>query len=461
MSEEITTDVAIIGAGPGGYTAAIRLAELGKKAVLIDQESVGGVCLHHGCIPTKALMQAVHTYKSLENSQHLGITGEVKIDFNVTQQWKDKIVKSLDDGVRFLLKKHDVNLVIGTAEFESGNTLLVKNQGQPDTKVIFQRCIIATGSKEKSIMGLEFKDNIMSSTQALRLTELPKSIIVIGGGYIGVEMSQILSKLGVKITLVEALPNILSLLDDDVADKVKDSMKRQGIDILTGAAAISIDQSSQIRVVVQHQGAEKVLEAEKLLIAVGRAPLTQGIGLEKAGVNIDPKGFIVTDDALLTSNQDIYAIGDVTGKFMLAHSAAAQGKAVAECILGKRSVMDKIVPYVIFGEPEVAGAGITEKEAKAKNIPYETKVMKSGSQGKFQIVNAKDSMIKLIYHDNRILGVQMLGPSSGDMIMEYVLAMQHGIGIDKIAETVHPHPTLVESIGEFAELLIGLPINTI
>ncbi len=462
---KIKTDVAIIGAGPGGYSAAIRLAELGKKVVLIDKGTIGGVCLHRGCIPTKALVHAAEIYDNLSGADDMGISAKgLKIDFKKTQAWKDKIIKKLDGGVRYLLKNHDITLIEAEASFSGKNTLSLKNAKQSiESEIVeFEDCIIATGSRPRELEMGKFDGNIIiSSKHAINLDKIPKTLLVIGGGYIGVEISQIYARLGCKVTIVEALQDILADIDEDIRKVLKERMREQEIEILTNAKLEKIDaKKGKAKAEILLDDKKRNIAADKVLVAVGRVPLTENIGLDKIGLKAE-KGFIKTNNRLKTSVDNIYAIGDITGRMMLAHNAAYQGKIAAEVISGKKTKYDNVVPYVIYSDPEIAGIGLTEKSAVKKGIKYKKTIMKAGFLGKQQIMGAKDSIIKVLHDKNKILGLQVIGPESSNIIGEVALAMQNALGLEAIASTIHPHPTIVEALAEMAELALGKPTNAV
>ncbi len=463
---KLNIDLAVIGAGPGGYTAAIKAAELGKKVVVIDKESVGGVCLQHGCIPTKALIRAAHTYDQIGKSEELGIKASGKIDFKKTQAWKNSVVKKLDMGVRFLLKHHKIMLIKATAKFKDSSTLLLEKVDEDIEydEIRFKKSIIAAGSRERELDCARIDGkNVITSTHAIELEKIPKSILVIGGGYIGIELSQMFSKLGTKVIIVEFLPDIINQLDPEFTSLIKKRLKERDTEIYLNSKACSIKQGKgKVTTIVETLEGKKEITTEKVLVSIGRVPNSDKLDIEKTKVKLDKHGFITVDNTMKTSDPNIYAIGDINGGMMLAHKAAFEGKIAAENIAGKKSKLNHFVPYAMFSDPELSGIGLTEKQAKIEKVKYKSKLFKSGLLGKFQIMDAKDSIIKILYNSkNQILGIQIAGPRSSDLIGEIALAMQHGIKIDDIADTIHPHPTLVESLSEMADAVIGFPINTI
>jgi dihydrolipoamide dehydrogenase len=463
---KLNFDLAIIGAGPGGYTAAIRAAQLGKKVAVIDKESVGGVCLQHGCIPTKALIRAAHIFEQINNSEELGIKASGKIDFKKTQEWKTSVVKKLDMGIRYLLKHHNITLIKATAKFKDSKTISLE---RIDTdiecqEIEFKKCIIAAGSREKEIPSIATDGKlIINSTQAIELQQVPKSLLVIGGGYIGIELSQMFSKLGTKIIIVEALSDIINQLDPEFTSLIKKRLEEKGNEIYLNSKVISVKtEAGKTKIEIETKEGKKTIATEKVLVSIGRIPNSDRLDIEKTKVKLDKHGFIIVDKTLKTTEPNIYAIGDITGGMMLAHKAAFEGKIAADNCAGKKSVFNHHIPYAMFSDPEISGIGLTEKQALQDKVKYKAKLFRSGLLGKAQIMGAKDSIIKMIYDSkNLILGIQMAGPRSSDLIGEVALAMQQGITIDEIGETIHPHPTLVESLSEMADAVLGFPTNSL
>ncbi|MBT3720056.1 dihydrolipoyl dehydrogenase [archaeon] len=463
---KLKIDLAIIGAGPGGYTAAIKAAELGKKVVIIDKESVGGVCLQHGCIPTKALIRAAQTFHNISASEELGIKAKGTIDFKKTQAWKKSVVKKLDMGVRFLLKHHKIILIKAIASFLSSTNLKLEKVDQDIEfeEIEFKKCIIAAGSRNRNIPCAKIDGKtIITSTQAIELEKIPKSILVIGGGYIGIELSQMFSKLGTKVIIVEALPDIMNQMDSEFSTLVRKKLENTNAEIYTDSKVIEVSiDKGKAKTIVETSVGKKTFTTDHVLVSIGRIPNSDKLNLESTKVKLDDHGFIKVDKKMLTTDTNIYAIGDIIGGMMLAHKAAFEGKIAAQNIAGKKSEFNHVIPYAMFSDPEISGIGLTEKKAKENKIKYNSKLFKSGLLGKYQIMGAKDSIIKVIYNSKKeILGMQMAGPHSADIIGGVALAMQNGITLDEISETIHPHPTIVEGIAELADLAIGFPINTI
>jgi dihydrolipoamide dehydrogenase len=459
-----STDVAIIGAGPGGYVAAIRLAELGKKVTLVDRESVGGVCLHHGCIPTKALIHAADFYHRMQKSRDFGITFDnAKVDFNKVQQWKNNIVNNLDNGTRALLKYHKIELIKASAFFESSNKIGLRGQGDEHLEINaleYKKCIIATGSRERELPGLKIDgDKIISSTHAIELDRLPESILIVGGGYIGIELSQMFAKLGVKVYIIEALASILNQLDEEFCSVVRKTLIGIGAEIYENSKVEKTEIAAKVKTIVSTPDGKKEFTTEKVIVAIGRIPNTEELQLKNTKVQMD-KSFIKVNSSLQTDDARIYAIGDVIGGVMLAHKASYEAKVAAESICGKKSIVDALVPYAIFSDPEISGVGLTEKEAKEKCVKYSSKRMIASSLGKQQIEGSRQAFFKvLVDEEKNILGIHILGPRASDMVGEAILAMEMGATIEDLSLIIHPHPTIVEGFGEMADLAMGTPTN--
>jgi len=461
-----STDVAILGGGPGGYTAAIKCAQKGKKVTVIDRESVGGICLHHGCIPSKALIHAADTIHEAEKAKEIGITFEKpSVDFSKTQAWKKDLITKLDQGVRGLLKHYKIDLLKAEAYFETSNKLAIKKLDDSiDINALeFKKCIIATGSRERLIPGIDVDgETILTSTHILELEKIPESLLVIGGGYIGIELSQAMAKLGAKVTVVEALPRILSLLDREFSDAVEKRLVELGGKVISGAKVEKVEKKDGKAVTtISKDGKKEEIMTEKVLVAIGRVPNTDKLHLDTTNVKLDDHGFIKVDESMKTTDHKILAIGDVAGGVMLAHKAAHEAKVAADVIAGKKAVFDNVIPYVIFSDPEIAGVGLSEQEAKEKKVEYKVKKFNSATLGKSKIAQDKQAFWKVLFNDDGILGVHILGSRASDMIGEAVLALEMGATLEDISLIIHPHPTLGEAFGELADLALGEPTNSL
>jgi len=457
-------DTLVIGAGPGGYVAAIRAAQLGQKVLIVDKSEVGGVCLNRGCIPSKALIAAAHHYESAQHGAAFGVSAEnVKVDFGKTQEFKNSVVKKLTGGVAGLLKGNKVEVFNGECMFINENEARVFNDHE-SPRYRFKNCIIATGSRPIELKPFPFGGRIMSSTEALDLPEIPKSLIVIGGGYIGAELGQMFSKFGTKVTIVEGLESVLNGFDPDMTKLVVKNMTKTGIEIITNAKAESATQTDKDVTVKYSVGGEsKEVTAEYLLVTVGRRPNTDGeLGLDLVGIEMDERGLVKVDHQGRTNFPHIFAIGDIVAGPALAHKASYEAKVAAEAISGHASVIDyKCIPAVAFTDPECASVGYTEKEAKDKG--YEVVVAKFpfAGNGRALSLNSPDGFVKLISEKGTdlVLGCHIAGLEASNLIAELGLAIEMGATLEDIALTIHAHPTLGEIVMEGAELALGNPIH--
>lgn len=464
--ENIKVDNIVIGAGPGGYVAAIKLGQLGKDVLVIEKEFLGGVCLNVGCIPSKALINASSMMDKVHVAQEMGFSvnlGENLIDMDKLQTWKDKVVKKLTGGIGTLFKANKVKHIYGNAVFKDKNHIEVTSSEGVKT-VEFNNCIIATGSSAIEIPGFKFDEKkILSSTGALALNKVPKHLVVIGGGYIGLEIGTYLLKLGAKMTVVEATPNLLPTMDQELVGLVGRKLKKRGADILLETKAKeAVVEGENVKVtVIDKEGKEKSLDADYVMVTVGRRPNSKGLGLEEIGVEIE-RGFIKVNKKQQTNVPNIYAIGDVVGGFMLAHKASKEGIVAAEVIAGHKSEMDfYAMPAVVFTDPEIASVGMTEKEANDKG--HKTKVGKFpfAALGKALASGESEGFVKIIMdaENESLLGLHIVGYDASSLISEGALAIEMGATIEDIALTIHPHPTLPEGIMEAAEAAMGKAIH--
>ncbi|WP_042161824.1 dihydrolipoyl dehydrogenase [Paenibacillus gorillae] len=459
-------DTLVIGAGPGGYVAAIRAAQLGKSVLVVDKEYVGGVCLNVGCIPSKALISASHQYESVNHASAFGISAsDVKVDWSKVQEFKNGIVKKLTGGVASLLKANKVQYFNGEVMFINENEARVFND-QEAPRYRFKNCIIATGSRPIELKAFPFSKRIVSSTGALSLPEIPKSLIVIGGGYIGIELGQMYSKFGTKVTVIEGGDTILPGFDKDMSSIVAKKLKGTNVDIVTGAMAQGAEQTdNDVTLTYKVGDKEEKVTADYLLVTVGRRPNTDGdLGLELANVKVSERGLVEVDGQCRTSNPNIFAIGDIIAGPALAHKAMYEGRVAAEAIAGLPSVIDyKCVPAVCFSDPECASVGYSEKEAKEKG--HETKVGKFpfAINGRAMSLNANEGFVKIVADKNTglVLGAQIIGTEASNMIAELGLAIEMGATLEDIALTIHAHPTLGEIVLDAAEVALGHPIHTV
>lgn len=459
-------DLLVIGAGPGGYVAAIRAAQLGQKVIIADKAKWGGVCLNVGCIPSKALIHSAHQYESMLHADAYGLKAEnVGVDFGKVQEYKASVVNRMTGGVEMLLKANKVQMFQGEVMFINEHEARLFND-QESPRYRFKNCIIATGSRPIELKPFPFGGRILSSTEALSLQEVPKSLVVIGGGYIGIELGQMYSKFGTKVTILEGLDTILAGFDKDMSQLVAKKLKKANADIITGAKAVSAEQTDKDVTVTYEVGGEtKTVTADYLLVTVGRRPNTDGeLGLDMIGIKMNDRGLIEVDDQCRTSIPHIYAIGDIVPGPALAHKASYEGKVAAEAIAGLPSKVDyKCIPAVAFSDPECASVGFTEKEAKEKGLNVKSSKFPFGGNGRAVTLGGAEGFMKLVHEADTgiLLGAQIAGVEASTMISELALAIEMGATVEDIALTIHPHPTLGEIAMDAAELALGHPIHTV
>ena len=457
---DIKTEVVVLGSGPGGYSAAFRAADLGKKVVLIEKyDTIGGVCLNVGCIPSKALL---HVAKVIDEARHLEKDGLIQFDnFRYNKDkilaYKDKIVQQLTMGLKGLARQRKVEIVKGYGKFTSPNEIAVETE--KDTKTItFDNAIIAVGSRPISLPFIPEDPRIIDSTGALEMKEVPKKMLVIGGGIIGLEMAQVYSELGSDITVVEFIDQLMGAADKDIVKPYEKLMsKRYDIRLKTKVTKVEAKKDG---LYVTMEGAKPTAKPEKfdrILLAVGRVPNGKRIDAEKAGVVVDEKGFIEVDKQLRTNVQHIFAIGDVIGQPMLAHKAVPEGRTAAEVIAGQKHYFEpKCIPSVAYTDPEVAWVGLTEKEAKAKGIQYEKGVFPWAASGRSLSIGRNEGITKMLYDENHtLIGAGIVGPNAGELIAEAALAIEMGCDAEDISLTIHPHPTLSETLAMATEVYEG------
>ncbi len=461
----IETDTIVIGAGPGGYVAAIRAAQLGQKVTIVEKGELGGVCLNVGCIPSKALISASHRFQEAKNSEDIGITAEnVSLDFGKVQEWKSGVVKKLTGGVEGLLKGNKIDIVKGEAYFVDANSIRVMDENSAQTYT-FKNVIIATGSRPIEIPGFKYSKRVLDSTGALNLDELPKSLVVIGGGYVGIELGSTYANFGTEVTIIEGTKDILGGFEKQMTSLVKRNLKKKNVNVVTGAQAKGVEETDQgVKVTYAAKGEEQTIEADYVLVTVGRRPNTDELGLEQVGVKMDEKGLIEVDKQRRSNVPSIFAIGDIVEGAKLAHKASYEGKIAAEAIAGQSSEVDYIgMPAVVFSEPELASVGYTEQQAKEEGIEIEAARFPFAANGRALALNATDGFVKLITRkeDGLIIGGQIAGANASDVIAEIGLAIEAGMTAEDVAMTIHAHPTLGEMTMEAAEVALGTPVHII
>ncbi|MCB9799365.1 MAG: dihydrolipoyl dehydrogenase [Candidatus Omnitrophica bacterium] len=463
----IETEVVVVGAGPGGYAAAFYAADHGKKVILIERdERLGGVCLNRGCIPSKALLHAAKLISEAKESSFRGIEfAEPKINLDKMREWKNSIITKLSQGIASLGQRRNVEVIYGRGYFEGNDTIRVEtSEGQKFIK--YQKAIIAVGSKPALPAAFDLGNpRIMTSTEALEIEEIPQKLLVVGGGYIGMELGTVYASMGSEVTMVEAMDSILMGADPDLIRPVKDYAAKAFKEVRTKAKVLSMaTQKKQISVKMEHEGKATEELYDRVLVSVGRVPNSDDMGLENTKVQLDAKKFIQVNDRCQTSDPNICAIGDIAGGVLLAHKAAKEARIAVENIVGEASTSkDVIIPAVVFTDPEVAWCGLTETEAKQKGIEVKSVKFPWSASGRALTFDRTDGLTKLVIEPetDRILGVGIVGHGAGELISEGVLAVEMGATAKDLAESVHPHPTLSETLMESAELFYGYATHAV
>jgi len=456
MSEK--NHVVIIGSGPGGYAAAFRASDLGNKVTLVEKDaSLGGVCLNRGCIPSKTLLHISKIIDETETIKKCGVTySSPTIDMKKIQSWKNRVVKKLGGGIKLLAKQRNVKVIHGTANFISDKSIKITND--KEQIINFDKCIIATGSRPNSLPFVDIDHkNILDSTSALSLNIIPKTMLVLGGGYIGLEMATAYSSLGTKVDVVEFLPRLLSGADIDLVDILAKTLHNKLNNIYLNTKVTSISNLKQsVKVIMESDGKKLSQNYNKVLISVGRTPNTDNLSLDNVGILLSKEGFIKVDEYRRTNIENIFAIGDVTGDPMLAHKATHEGKVAAEvCTNIPNAFEPQVIPAVIFTDPEIAWAGKTEEELTLENIAYEKSEFPWQASGKAIAMDRTEGKTKILFEPDskRVIGVGIVGYNASDLIGEAALAIEMGCYSEDIALTIHPHPTLTETFSNAAEVM--------
>ncbi|MFP4294073.1 MAG: dihydrolipoyl dehydrogenase [Cyclobacteriaceae bacterium] len=451
-------EVVVIGGGPGGYAAAFRAADLGLKTALVDpEENPGGVCLYRGCIPSKALLHVVKLKQEALDATDFGLNfNEPDINVKKVREWKDSVVQKLVGGLGQLTEKRKIEHIRGMAKFKDAHTLEVEHEGDKQ-EVKFDNAILAAGSEPVSLPGVEFSKNILSSATALDLPDVPEKMLVVGAGYIGLEIGSVYAGMGSKVSVVEMTDNLMPGADRDLVDAFAKRNKDLFEEIMLETKVASIKGKRKLKVKLEgkHEGEQTY---NKVLIAIGRKPRSENLGLDNIEVETDDKGFVKVNEQRQTGEKSIYAIGDITGEPMLAHKASYEGKIAAEAIAGKKVAYDpKAIPAVVYTDPEIAWCGLSETEAKGEGKKVKVAKFPWAASGRAATLNRSDGFTKLIFdpESERVLGVGIVGKNAGDLIPEAVLAVEMAAVAKDVSLTIHPHPTLSETLMEAAEVLYG------
>jgi len=461
------TEVLIIGSGPGGYAAAFRGADLGLDVTMVDMETrPGGVCLFRGCIPSKTYLYLTELIHQARQAKEMGISfGEPRIDLKGIKGWKDKVVDKLADSLAMLTKKRGVQLLKGRAVFEGSDTARLLDSDEEVSHIKFQHAIIATGSHPTPFPGTTFKkgSRIMDSTGALALPDIPEKLLVVGGGYVGVELGSVYATLGSRVVLVEMSDGIMMGADRDLVNTLKKKLDENFESIHVNTKVKSLEEKDQkVHVTFEGEIENKEQKFDRVLVAIGRRPNSNDLGLELTGVETDKRGFIVTDEQRHTRDSHIYAIGDVAGGVMLAHKAMFEGRVAMEVIAGVPSAFDvRAIPAVVYTDPQLAWCGMTEREAREKGVRVKITRFPWSASGRAAVMGASKGLTKMIIDEEtgRILGLGIVGREAGEMIAEGVLAVEMGALAEDLALTIHPHPTLSEGEEETAEAFLGSAIH--
>lgn len=451
-----TTQLVVIGAGPGGYVASIRAAQLGQEVTLIEKDLLGGICLNWGCIPSKAMIEVAGLKHQLSKASEMGLVAKgVSLDMAKLHEWKNGIVEKLRKGIDRLLSKNGIDVIQGKATFTEPGKLSVESR-EGLQRFDYEKAILATGSRPIELSGIPFDNEVViDSSKTLSLEKVPDRFLVIGAGSVGIEMGMVYGKLGSQVTIIEALDKLLPMIEPEISLVLERSLSKSGISLkLASMVKKIVKKDSFTEVTYTEAGQEKTMEADKVLVAVGRRPNTENIGLDKLGLSTDPKGFIEVNEKMETEAKGVYAIGDIVEGPMLAHRASHMGKVAAEVIAGLPAAFDNLaIPGVIFSDPEIATAGLTEREAIEKGYKVKVGLFPFRALGRAMTLGEVEGTTKVISDGEKgtVLGIHIIGPHASDLISEGALAVESSSHLDDISLTIHPHPTLPEGIAEAAE----------
>jgi dihydrolipoamide dehydrogenase len=463
------TEVLVVGGGPGGYVAAIRAGQLDLDVTLVEADAYGGTCLNEGCIPSKALIHVTGLAHEVENAEGMGLHARADIDVQGMVEWKDGVVEQLTDGVEKLCKANGVTLVSGRAEFSDANTARIvhEEEGQGSESIEFEHAVVATGSRPIELSGFEFDgERILSSSDLLSIESVPESVLVVGGGYIGMELSTVLAKLGSNVTVVEMLDDILPGYGDDITRTVRKRAEALGIEFNFGEAAQEwTETAAAARVRTETDGGEtSEYTAERVLVAVGRQPASDTCNVEAAGLEPNDRGVLETDDATRTDVEHIHAVGDVAGEPMLAHKAYAEGHVAAEVIAGEPAQLDQqAIPAAVFTDPEIGTVGLSAEEAEAEGFDPVVGEMPMSASGRALTLDADEGFVRIVADSDTefVLGARIVGPDASELIAEVGLAIEMGARLEDMEATIHTHPTLSEAVAEAAANARGSAIHTL
>ncbi len=458
-------DVLVIGGGPGGYTAAIRASQLGKDVILVEKYELGGVCVYRGCIPSKALIHAANFIYDIKNPGITGIKASVEFDYKKLQQWKYEVVKKLRDGINHLCKKYGVQVIKGEAYFESSDKTRITAPDGMTSTLQFENAIIATGSESQAFKGFPYDGKfVINSNEALGLSKVPQDMVIIGAGYIGIELGTMYAKLGTKVKIIQRSSRILTKFDPEVVDVVSQKMKKLGIEVYYNSKPEGMRREKDKATVIVRDASGKQVElaADKIMVAVGVKPNSANIGLENTKVELDEKGFIKVDEKRRTTDPKIYAVGDVAGAPLLAHKAFREGKVAAEVIAGMPSAFDnRAVPSAVFSDPEIASVGMDEESAKKSGFEINTGKFPFRASGSALTMDRTDGFVKIVSNkkNGEILGIHIVGANASMLISEASHSIEMAAFLEDLAGTIHPHPTLPEALAEAAEVALGKVIH--
>ncbi len=465
MSVARKVDVLVIGAGPAGYVGAIRRAQLGRKVVVVERERVGGICLNWGCIPVKSLLHAAATVRNAAEARRMGIVFDrPQIDIQALYGWKTRVVDRLVRGVEFLLRSNGVEVVKGTARFLDARRVMVAQPDGTEVEMSADSIVIATGSQPTVLPGFEPDGrHVLDSTGALNLTRLPGRVVVIGAGAIGLEFATVFRRLGASVTVLELMPQLLPGFDVEVSAALRKAMEGEGVEFHLGVKVSGLDREPGLQVRFASGDTESAVEADGVLVAVGRKPLTAGLELDKAGVRVDERGFIAVDQKYRTSTSHIYAIGDVKPGLLLAHRAMADGIALAESLAGARQWRFKAVPSCVYTDPEVASVGINEAEAASQGLKVKVSHVPLAAVGRALTLGRSDGLCKMVVdaETDKVLGVQLAAPGADVLIAEAAVAVELGLTAAEIGSVVHAHPTMSELLFEAAEAIHSKAVHIV